>query len=122
MTGFLLVALGGGIGSTLRFGVNFLAPRFLGQGFPWATLVVNVIGCLAMGYLTALLREKFAEDENLQLFLTTGLLGGFTTFSAFSLDFFNLMQRGEMPTALVYAISSVVISMLALMLGYKAFG
>jgi fluoride exporter len=120
--GLLWVALGGAMGSSARYGVNLAAPRILGGSFPWATLIVNMLGCLAMGYLTALLREKMPEDENMRLFLTTGLLGGFTTFSAFSLDFLGLMQRGEMPLAVVYAVASVVLSILAVMIGFKAFG
>jgi fluoride exporter len=80
--GAFWVALGGAIGSAARYGVNIIAPRFLGTSFPWATLVVNVVGCFAMGYLTAMLRQKFADDEHMRLFLTTGMLGGFTTFSA----------------------------------------
>jgi fluoride exporter len=120
--GFLWVALGGAVGSSARYGVNLAAPRFLGEEFPWATLIVNVLGCVAMGYLSALLREKMPDDENTRLFLTTGLLGGFTTFSAFSLDFFGLMQRGETPLAVVYAAASVVLSIIAVMIGFKAFG
>jgi fluoride exporter len=120
--GAFWVALGGAIGSAARYGVNIIAPRFLGTSFPWATLVVNVVGCFAMGYLTAMLRQKFADDEHMRLFLTTGMLGGFTTFSAFSLDFFGLMQRGEMPLAMGYAIGSVVLSIIAVMVGFKAFG
>ena len=120
--GFFWVALGGAIGSSARFGVNLAAPRYLGAGFPWATLIVNVLGCLAMGCATALLREKMPDDENTRLFLTTGLLGGFTTFSAFSLDFFGLMQRGEVPTAIFYAVASVVLSIVAVAVGFKAFG
>jgi fluoride exporter len=119
--GFLWVALGGALGSSARYGVNLVAPRVLGAGFPWATLIVNVLGCFAMGYLNALLREKLPDDENMRLFLTTGVLGGFTTFSAFSLDFFGLMQRGEMPLAVAYAIASVVLSILAVMIGVKLF-
>ena len=120
--GFLWVALGGAVGSSARYGVNLIAPRFFGTEFPWATLIVNVLGCFAMGYLTALLREKMPDDENMRLFLTTGLLGGFTTFSAFSLDFFGLLQRGQMPLALGYAALSVVLSIIAVMIGFKAFG
>ncbi len=120
--GFVWVAMGGAVGSSARYGVNLIAPRYLGAGFPWATLFVNVLGCLAMGYFTALLREKMPDDGNMRLFLTTGVLGGFTTFSAFSLDFFGLMQRGEMPAAIFYAAASVVLSIIALMVGFKAFG
>ena len=120
--GFMWVALGGALGSSARYGVSLAAPRYLGAGFPWATFIVNVVGCFAMGYITALLREKMPDDENTRLFLTTGLLGGFTTFSAFSLDFFGLMQRGEMPLAVGYAVASVVLSIIAVMVGFKAFG
>ena len=120
--GFMWVALGGALGSSARYGVNLAAPRYLGAGFPWATLIVNVVGCFAMGYITALLREKMPDDENTRLFLTTGLLGGFTTFSAFSLDFFGLMQRGEMSLAFGYAVASIVLSIVAVMVGFKAFG
>jgi len=117
----LWVALGGAIGSAARYGVNILAPRMLGGDFPWATLIVNVLGCFLMGAITAYLRAKMPDDENLRLFLTTGILGGFTTFSAFSLDFFNLIQRGETPTALIYAAASVFLSVIAVALGFKAF-
>lgn len=120
--GFLWVSLGGAVGSSARYGVNLVALRYLGAGFPWATLIVNVLGCFAMGYITALLREKIPEHDNMRLFLTTGLLGGFTTFSAFSSDFFRLMQRGEMPSAIFYAVASVVFSIIAVMVGFKAFG
>jgi fluoride exporter len=119
---FIWVALGGAIGSSARHGVNISAARLLGSGFPWATLIVNVLGCFAMGVITAFLRSKMPDDENMRLFLTTGLLGGFTTFSAFSLDFFGLMQRGEMPLAIGYAVASVALSIIAVMFGFKAFG
>ncbi len=117
--GFLWVALGGALGSSARYGVNISAVRLFGGGFPWATLIVNVLGCFAMGLITAFLQMKMPDDENTRLFLTTGLLGGFTTFSAFSLDFFGLMQRGEMPAALGYAFVSVVLSIIAVVLGFK---
>ena len=119
---FIWVALGGAIGSAARHGVNISASRLLGSGFPWATIIVNVLGCFAMGMITAFLRSKIPDDQNMQLFLTTGLLGGFTTFSAFSLDFFGLMQRGEMPLAIAYAVASVALSIIALIIGFKAFG
>lgn len=118
---FLWVALGGAIGSSARYGINLVAPRFLGDGFPWATFIVNVLGCFAMGVITAFVRTKMPDDENTRLFLTTGLLGGFTTFSAFSLDVLGLMQRGEMPLAVAYAFASVIFSIIAVMVGFKAF-
>lgn len=119
--GFVWVALGGAIGSSARYGVNISAGKLLGGGFPWATLIVNVLGCFAMGIITAFLQAKMPDDENTRLFLTTGLLGGFTTFSAFSLDFFSLMQRGELPLAIGYALASVLLSLIALMIGFKAY-
>jgi fluoride exporter len=118
MPSFIWVALGGAIGSVLRFGVNLFAPRLLGNDFPWATLTVNVVGSFFMGLFASFLAEKFADQPDLRLFLTTGVLGGFTTFSAFSLDVFGLMQRGENSVALVYAIASVILSILAVFGGF----
>jgi fluoride exporter len=118
MLSFVWVALGGAIGSALRYGVNIAAPRLLGTGFPWATLTVNIVGSFLMGLLSAALAEKFSDQPDLRLFLTTGILGGFTTFSAFSLDVFGLMQRGENSTAVIYALASVVLSILAVFSGF----
>ncbi len=118
MLSVVWVALGGAIGSVMRLGVNLAAPRLLGHGFPWATITVNVVGSFFIGLFTAVLAEKFAEQPDLRLFLTTGVLGGFTTFSAFSLDVFGLLQRGENSVALVYALASVVLSILAVFGGF----
>jgi fluoride exporter len=118
MLSLVWVALGGAIGSVLRYGVNLATPRFLGNDFPWATLTVNVVGSFLMGLLVAFLTEKFADQPDLRLFLTTGILGGFTTFSAFSLDVFGLMQRGENSVALVYVLASVALSILAVFGGF----
>ena len=115
---FFWVALGGAVGSVARFGVNFAAPRLFGIDFPWATLIVNILGSLVMGFLAAFLAEKYADQADLRLFLLTGVLGGFTTFSAFSLDVFNLVQRGENSMALVYAVASVVLSIIAVFVGF----
>ena len=118
MLSFLWVALGGAIGSVLRYGVNMSAPHLLGNDFPWATLIVNVVGSFLMGLLAAILAEKFTDQPEMRLFLTTGVLGGFTTFSAFSLDVFGLMQRGENSVALVYALASIALSILAVFGGF----
>lgn len=118
MSSVLYVAVGGAIGSALRYGVNIAAPRLLGNNFPWATLTVNVLGSFAMGFLAAFLVDKYADQTNLRLFLTTGVLGGFTTFSAFSLDVFGLMQRGESSLALFYALASVGLSIIAVFGGF----
>lgn len=114
----LAVAIGGAIGSSARYGVNLFAGHYLGQNFPWATFIVNILGSFAIGLVTASLMIKMPAEENLRLFLTTGILGGFTTFSAFSLDVMGLLQRGESTTAAVYAIASVILSVLAVFSGF----
>ena len=112
-----LVAAGGAIGASLRHLVNVAALRLLGPGFPWATLAVNIAGCLAMGIFIELLARRLNASNEVRLFVATGILGGFTTFSAFSLDFAVLWERGALSLALAYAIASVVGSIMALFLG-----
>lgn len=106
MIHILLVALGGAVGSAARYGVGLAAARWLGLGFPWGTLAVNVIGGLAMGLLAA---RVGPEQENLRLLLGVGLLGGFTTFSAFSLETVRLMQQAPAHGAL-YVAASLILS------------
>jgi CrcB protein len=119
MLGSLLVFLGAGLGGLLRHGVNVAALKAMGPGFPAATLSVNVAGSLVMGVLAGWLafRAQHAWSTDLRLFLMTGVLGGFTTFSAFSLDAVLLYERGEVGTAAVYVIASVVLSVGALVAG-----
>jgi CrcB protein len=113
----VLVAIGGAIGSSLRHLVNFAAMRLLGLNFPWGTIAVNVAGSFAMGAFIELLGRRFNASNELRLFVATGILGGFTTFSAFSLDFAVLWERGAAVPALAYAIASVAGSIFALFLG-----
>ena len=117
LSGYLLVFFGGGMGAMLRHGVNRLGV-VLQAGFPYHTLIVNVLGCLVMGMLAAWFAYR-GEDTTQQarLLLATGVLGGFTTFSAFSLDAANLWQRGEAAPALLYVGSSVVLSLAAVFAG-----
>ena len=112
------LALGGAIGASLRHMANVAALRLFGPAFPFGTLFVNVAGSFAMGLLIAWLALK-AEGggQNLRLFLATGVLGGFTTFSAFSLDAMVLWQRGEGAAALLYVALSVALSIAALAAG-----
>lgn len=100
------VALGGALGSLGRYGVGLVAARWMGLGFPWGTLTVNVIGGLAMGFLAA---RTGPADESLRLFLGVGLLGGFTTFSAFSLETVRLMEQSPTQGAL-YVAASLILS------------
>ena len=113
----ILVAVGGAIGAALRHLVNLAALRLVGPGFPWGTMAINVAGSLAMGVFIELLARRFNASNELRLFIATGILGGFTTFSAFSLDFAVLWERGAALPALAYAIVSVAGSILALFLG-----
>jgi fluoride exporter len=108
--GFLIVFLGGGIGAALRHGVNLLSARFLGTGFNYATLIENVSGSVVMGLLVGYFAFKSGSSQHVRLFLTTGILGGYTTFSAFSLDSVLLYERGELGLAALYVVLSVVLS------------
>lgn len=117
MYNLLFVALGGGIGAGVRYLMGMAALRLLGAGFPWGTVIVNILGSFAMGVLIELLSRRGSVDSELKLFLVTGILGGFTTFSAFSLDFVNLWERDELMLATVYVICSVALSIGALLLG-----
>lgn len=113
----LLAALGGAVGSGARHLVNVGFGRWLGAGFPWATLLVNVVGGFLMGVLIAALAAKFQGSLEFRTFLATGVLGGLTTFSAFSMDFVMLMERQELALAGAYVIASVALSILALYAG-----
>lgn len=113
----LLTALGGALGAALRHLVNMAGLRWLGPAFPWWTLAVNVTGSLAMGVLAALLVQRAGDSDGLRAFLATGILGGYTTLSAFSLDFAALIERGEMGAAVLYAGGSVALSLAAVFLG-----
>jgi CrcB protein len=113
----LWVALGGGIGAAARHGVNVWSGRVLGTEFPWHTLIVNVAGCFVMGLLTGLLALKLNLSQEARAFLTTGILGGFTTFSAFSLDVAMLVERKAALAAGAYVAASVLLSILAVFAG-----
>jgi CrcB protein len=117
MLHLVLVALGGAIGASLRHLVSLGSLRLVGPNYPWGTMSINIVGSLAMGVFIELLARRFNASNELRLFIATGILGGFTTFSAFSLDFAVLWERGAALPALAYAIGSVVGSILALFLG-----
>lgn len=119
MFSILLVFIGGGIGAALRHGVNVASAAWLGVNFPWGTMIVNVVGSFVIGALAAWLafRGDALWTQPLRLFLATGILGGFTTFSAFSLDFALLFERGEIAQSILYVVASVGLSLAAIFAG-----
>lgn len=108
--GYLIVFLGGGIGAALRHGFNLAFARLVGTAFPYATLFENVSGSIVMGMLVATFAFRSGIPHHWQLFLTTGILGGYTTFSTSSLDVALLYERGQIGVAAVYVLLSVVLS------------
>lgn len=122
---WLLVFLGGGLGAMARHGVNLLAPRVAGTAFPWGTLAINVAGSLLMGLVVGWFALRGGTASGARLFLATGVLGGFTTFSAFSLEAVQLQQRGDLGQAALYVAGSVLLAIAALFAGLslaRAFG
>jgi len=117
VAGFLIVFLGGGLGAALRHGINLLSARLFGTAFPWHTLFENVSGSLVMGLLAAYFALKGDASQHWRLFMTTGILGGYTTFSAFSLDTVLLYERGETAMAALYVLASVALAIGGLFAG-----
>ncbi len=119
---YLIVFLGAGIGGALRHGVNVWAVRAFGYGFPFGTLIVNLLGSFMMGLFVGFFAYRAGlVPQHARLFLTTGLLGGFTTFSAFSLDAALLIERHSYSMAMTYIAGSVFASLVALFLGLALF-
>jgi fluoride exporter len=116
---YFVVFLGAGCGGALRHAVNLGCMRFCGPGFPWGTLTINAVGSFLMGALAAWLAYRAGEDwtQPARLFLATGVLGGFTTFSAFSLDAVLLWQRGDAGLAAAYVLGSLLLSLGGLVAG-----
>lgn len=119
--GYLIVFLGAGIGGALRHGVNLASARLFGVGFPFGTIIVNIAGSLLMGLLAGYFALRTGVPQHMRLFLTTGILGGFTTFSAFSLDAALLMERHAYWSATAYILGSVILSLVALFAGLSFF-
>ena len=118
---YLIVFLGAGIGGAFRHGVNVGAAKLFGYGFPFGTLIVNVVGSFLMGLLAGYFAFRPGIGQHVRLFLTTGILGGFTTFSAFSLDTALLVERHSYGLAAGYAVGSVAASVSALFFGLALF-
>ncbi|MBN9596712.1 MAG: fluoride efflux transporter CrcB [Afipia sp.] len=114
---YFLVFIGGGLGASLRHAINVGCARACGINFPYGTFVINITGSLVMGIIAGYLALKGEASQPWRLFVMTGILGGYTTFSAFSLDAVTLYQRGEMGLALFYVLGSVVLSIAGLLAG-----
>jgi CrcB protein len=107
MLGYAVVFIGAGIGGACRHGMNIWVARLMGTHFPWHTLLINILGSLVMGLITGWFAERLGAAGHLRLFLATGVMGGFTTFSAFSLDAVLLWERHEYLLAALYVGGSV---------------
>ncbi len=114
---FLLASAGGALGAGARYLVYQHVTRLWGAAFPWATLLINISGSLLIGVLVAILLERLPDTTALRVFLITGILGGFTTFSAFSFEVVELIERAEVTYALLYVTGSVVLSVAACWIG-----
>jgi CrcB protein len=117
MNTILAVAIGGAAGSVARYLTQVWGGRLLGTDFPWGTITVNILGSLIMGILVELFALRWSADPVTRAFLTVGILGGYTTFSSFSLDTLVLVQRGELATATAYILASVIVSLAAIFSG-----
>jgi|SRR6185437_301088 fluoride exporter len=114
---YLLVFFGGGLGATLRHAVNVACARGFGTAFPYGTFIINITGSIMMGLIAGYLAFKGEASQPWRLFVMTGILGGYTTFSAFSLDTALLYERGEIGLALFYVLGSVVLSIAGVFAG-----
>ncbi|MFB9269032.1 fluoride efflux transporter CrcB [Bradyrhizobium erythrophlei] len=114
---YLLVFFGGGLGASLRHLINVTCARCIGTAFPYGTFIINVTGSTVMGLIAGYLAFKGEASQHWRLFLMTGILGGYTTFSAFSLDAVLLYERGELGLAALYVLGSVVLSIAGLVAG-----
>ena len=120
MKSYLLIALFGAFGTVARFSVVQITPKIFQSTFPIGTLVVNLLGCFLIGLFSGILNTKFISiDENFKNYITIGFLGGFTTFSSFSQDFFNLVNNSNYLLAFIYIFISVFFSLLTFHLGDK---
>ena len=113
----ILVGLGGGIGSVLRYGTTVFCQRFNAFSYPLSTFIVNIVGSLLIGFLLGYLAKEYPGNTNLKLLFITGFCGGFTTFSAFTAENLALIQNGETNTAIFYTLSSIVLGILAVWAG-----
>lgn len=114
----ILIGIGGGAGSILRFLISLGVNRYFTSSFPWGTFAVNIIGSFLAGLILGTLNAHNAHNNDWRMFLMTGFCGGFTTFSAFTAENLVLLQSGQILTAIAYVLSSVIVSLLAIWIGF----
>ncbi len=117
MEKFIAIFIGGGIGSSARWLVNVFFDKFTKGEFPYSTLFVNIVSCFILGFLSYYLMEKLHVAEEWRLFLTIGFCGGFSTFSAFAFEHFNMLQGGEIAKSVIYMVLSTVLGISAIIFG-----
>lgn len=117
MTNLVLVAFGGAVGSVFRYLVGVWAVRLFGPSFPWGTFAVNVVGSFFIGLMVEMIARRFDASAEMRVFIVTGIIGGFTTWSSFTLDTMVLLERGAALSAFAYLAGSLVISFAAVFAG-----
>ena len=120
MSTYLWIALGGALGSMARYATGIYVGRWLGTGFPWSTLLINILGSFLIGAFAESFALQWDTSQSTRAFLIIGICGGYTTFSTFSLDIVTLLNRGEAALALTYVLASVVIGLAGLYAGLQA--
>jgi len=113
----LFIFLGGGIGSVLRFSTSLLTQKYFQSSFPWATFIVNIVGCLLIGAFIGLIERWHWTNHDIRFFLIAGFCGGFTTFSAFGIESLTLFQNNHYLLGVIYILSSVFLGLVAVWLG-----